>query len=76
MTNAPGPFVTIRPGGPLNAVVTIAANRKAGLLVAAEWKLNGEHRSASVALPSYAAARKLAHEWADLLVAGREPEPA
>ena len=74
MTNAPGPFVTIRPGGPFaDALVGVSVAGDGRLLVEASWKVNGESRSTSQTVDSYDAARKLAHEWADLLVIGREP---
>ena len=73
MTNAPGPFVTIRPGGPLSAGVTIAAFSNERLVVEASWKADGESRSTSRTVDSYDDARRLAHEWGDLLVIGREP---
>lgn len=76
MTNAAGPFVTIRPGGPLSSVVTIAALSNARLVVEASWKVNGESRSTSQTVDSYDDARRLAHEWGDLLIIGREPEEA
>jgi hypothetical protein len=74
MTNAPGPFLTLRPGGPFDdAFVGISVATAKRLLVEASWKVNGDARSASQILKSYDAARKLAHEWADVLVIGREP---
>jgi hypothetical protein len=77
MTSSAGPFVVIKPGGPLHGVVTISANTendKPPLVVDATWKpLDGDPRSASQTVAEYNAARKLAHEWADQLAAGREP---
>jgi hypothetical protein len=76
MTHSPGPFVTIRPGGPLQPVVTITAESQAVLSVEAEWNAEGDRRRASAILNGYSDARRLAHAWADLLVIGREPEAA
>jgi hypothetical protein len=74
MSSAPGPFLTIRPGGRFDDVlVAVSVAGDGRLLVAASWKVNGESRSTSQRVDSYDAARKLAHEWADLLVIGREP---
>jgi hypothetical protein len=77
MTSASGPFVSIKPGGPLQGIVTISANTETDsppLVVDATWKpLDGDRRSVSQTLDEYTAARKLAHEWADQLAAGHEP---
>jgi hypothetical protein len=75
MTSAPGPFLTIRAGGPFDGVVTImvAPDGADALLVEASWERDGEPRSASVTVTGYDAARSLAHEWADRLAAGRDP---
>ena len=74
MTSAPGPFLTLRPGGPFDDVlvgISVAGEKR--LLVEASWTANGDTRTASQTLDSYDDARRLAHEWADLLVIGREP---
>ena len=78
MTSAPGPFLTIRAAGPLRGVVTIAAAPDGAdtLMLEASWERDGEPRSASVTVTGYDAARSLAHEWADRLAAGNQPEPA
>ena len=77
MTSASGPFVSIKPGGPLQGIVTISANTETDsppLVVDATWKpLDGDRRSVSQPVDEYTAARRLAHEWADQLAAGREP---
>jgi hypothetical protein len=75
MTGAAGPFVVIKPGGPLRGVVTISvAEGKDLLVVDVTWKpLDGDPRSASQTVDGYKAARALAHRWADQLAAGREP---
>jgi hypothetical protein len=75
MTSATGPFVAIKPGGPLQGVVTISvAEGEHLLVVAATWKpFDGDPRSATQTVDGYHAARRLAHDWADELAAGREP---
>jgi hypothetical protein len=77
MTSSAGPFVTIKPGGPLHGVVTISVapdNAEHPLIVDATWKpLDSDPRSLSQPVDEYTAARKLAHQWADQLAAGREP---
>jgi hypothetical protein len=76
MTNAPGPFMTLRPGGPFDDVfVAISVAAETRLLVEASWNINGDPGSTSQTVDGYDAARRLAHAWADLLVIGREPEP-
>jgi hypothetical protein len=75
MTSAPGAFVTMRPGGPLDGSVAISAGGEGRLLVEATWKNGGEPRIVSRSIEGYEAARDLAHDWADKLAAGREPEP-
>jgi hypothetical protein len=75
MTRAPGPFLTLRPGGPFaDALVAVSVAFDESLLLEASWKVNREPRSAAETASSYDDARKLVHEWADLLVIGREPE--
>jgi hypothetical protein len=74
MTSAPGAFVTMRPGGPFDGSVAISVGSEGRLLVEATWKNDGEPRTASRSIEGYAAARDLAHDWADKLAAGREPE--
>ena len=77
MTSSAGPFVTIKPGGPLHGVVTISVtpdNAEHPLIVDATWKpLDSDPRSLSQPIDEYNAARKLAHEWADQLAAGHKP---
>ena len=79
MTSASGPFVSIKPGGPLQGIVTISANTETDsppLVVDATWKpLDGDPRSVSHTVDGYSTARRLAHEWADQLAAGHEPTP-
>jgi len=78
MISAPGPFVTIRAGGPFDgaAVRIIASSSEQGrLVVSAAWTRDGDPRSVSATIAGYAQARALAHAWADTLAAGQEPEP-
>ena len=76
MTSSRGPFLTLNAGGVLSGIVTITALPEPGahLVVDAHWRtIHGEPRTASAAIEGYNAARKLAHEWASKLAAGREP---
>jgi len=61
MTSASGPFVSIKPGGPLQGVVTISANTETDsppLVVDATWKpLDGDRRSLSQTVDEYNTAR-------------------
>ena len=61
----------------MQGVVTISANTETDsppLVVDATWKpLDGDRRSLSQTVDEYNTARKLAHEWADQLAAGRDP---
>ena len=76
-TDAAGPFVTIRTGGPLEGMVTFTAiaDGHGRTLVAAVWSEGGHPRSSSVEVESYDDARMLAQGWADRLASGSEPEP-
>jgi len=75
-TDAPGPFVTIRAGGPLEGVVTLTAidGGHGRTLVEAFWTEGGHARSDSVEVDSYDTARTVAHEVVDELAAGRAPD--
>jgi hypothetical protein len=77
MTSSAGPFVTIKPGGPLHGVVTISVapdTAEHPLIVDATWKpLDSDRRSVSQTVNEYNTARKLAHQWADQLAAGHGP---
>jgi hypothetical protein len=77
-TSAPGPFVTIRAGGPFDGVVTITAIAQGHgrTLVAATWTQDGHAHSDSVETETYADARIVAREAADDLAAGRAPSLA
>jgi hypothetical protein len=78
MTSSRGPFLTLNAGGTLGGIVTITALPEPGarLVVEANWKtIHGEPQTTSATIDGYNAARELAHEWADQLAAGREPEP-
>jgi hypothetical protein len=74
-TYASGPFLSIRTGGPFNGTVTITvvADGDGRVLVEAAWTREHEPQSASRIVAGYDAARTLAQQWADQLVAGTEP---
>ena len=74
-TDAPGPFVTIRPGGPLDGVVTITAVAEGHgrSLVGASWTQGGHTHSDSVEVETYEDARIIAREAADELASGHAP---
>ena len=75
-TFKPGPILTMRPGGSLDGVVTIAVTTEGSLQVEAAWKADGDPRSVLRSIDGQFTARTLAHEWADALAAGREPDAA
>ena len=77
-TKAPGPFVTIRTGGPLDATVTITAiadghgrNR-----VAASWRQDGQTITQQLEAATYRIARAIAHAAARQLSIGNDPHLA
>jgi hypothetical protein len=74
-TDAPGPVVAIRAGGPLEGVVTITAiaDGHGRTLVEAAWVEGGHARSDRVETESYEDARIIAREAADDLADGRAP---
>ena len=74
-TDAAGPFVTIRAGGPLEGIVTLTAIAEGHgrTSVEAVWTDGGISHSASAEVASYEDARTLAREAADALAAGRAP---
>jgi hypothetical protein len=74
-TSSPGPFLTITPGGPFEAVVTVAVAPAipGRLVVDASWRRDGERRNASLIIDGYTSASRLAHGWANLLAAGIDP---
>jgi hypothetical protein len=74
-TDAPGAFVTIRAGGPLDGVVTITAvaGGHGRTLVAATWTQGGHAHADSVETETYDDARIIAREATDDLAAGRAP---
>ena len=75
-TDAPGPFITIRAGGPLEGVVTISAiaDGHGRTLVEASWAQDGQPSSDSVEVETYDAARAIAHTIANQLAAGTPPD--
>jgi hypothetical protein len=77
-TNAPGPFVTIRAGGPLDGVVTITAidGGKGRTVVGASWTQDREGFSESLEAATYDMARAIANAAANQLAAGNRPKLA
>ncbi len=77
-TSAPAPFLTINPGGPLEAVVTISTviDGKGCVLTEAAWTRDGTPQSTAATVDGFTVARVLAHEWADGLAVGLEPSRA
>jgi hypothetical protein len=75
-TDAPGPFVTLRAGGPLDGVVTITAiaDGHGRTLVEAAWVQDGHAHSDSVEAETYESARVIAREAVDDLAAGPAPD--
>ena len=71
-TSAPGPYVTIRTGGPLGGRVTLTAADSGRVTVEASW--GGPHapRSVTVEKNTHAEADALGRTWAADLGAGRE----
>jgi len=77
-TDTPGPFVTIRTGGPLDGTVTITAveNGHGRNRVAASWRQHGEEVSQSLEAATYRIARSIAHAAARQLSIGNDPHLA
>ena len=77
-TRAPGPFVTIRAGGPLDGVVTITAIAGANgrSVVEAAWTQDGEAYSESLEAATYDIARAIANAAANQVAVGRRPNLA
>jgi metal-dependent amidase/aminoacylase/carboxypeptidase family protein len=77
-TNAPGPFVTIRAGGPLDGVVTITAiaGGNGRNLVRAAWTQDGQARSESLEAATSDMARAIANAAANQFAVGRRPHLA
>jgi hypothetical protein len=74
-TSAPGPYVTIRAGGPLDGLVTLTATGSDGrVIVEASWGMPHLRSSATAERVGHAAADELAQAWANELAAGREPQ--
>ena len=76
--SAPGPFVTIRTGGPFDAVVTMTAveNGEGHTRIAAAWTENGQSWSESLESASYRIARVIANAAANQLSLGNQPHLA
>ena len=77
-TDAPGPFVTIRAGGPLDGVVTITAvaGRSDRSLVEASWTQDGQRLSESLEAATYDIARAIANAAANQFAVGKPPKLA
>ncbi len=75
-TDAPGPFLTIRPGGPLDGVITITAiaGGHGRSLVGASWTQDGHRHSDAVEVETYEHARELANFIAKELAEGTPPD--
>ena len=73
--SAPGPFVTIRAGGPFDAVVTMTAveERHGHTRVAASWTEDGQSWSESLEAASYRIGRAIANAAANQLSLGNQP---
>jgi len=77
-TGEPGGYVTIRAGGPLEGVVTIAAvaGGHGRTVVIASWIRYGQTHWDTVEVESLEDARILARSIADRLAAGTPPDPS
>ena len=72
--SAPGAYVTIRPGGPLDGVVTLTrAGSEGRVIIDATWGSAFDWHSTRAERGGHAAADKLAQAWAEDLAAGRAP---
>ena len=78
LSSAPGQLVTIRAGGPLDGVVTIAAIAESGgrCRVEASWRQNGEACSESLEAATYDMARAIAQAAANQFAVGKRPKLA
>jgi hypothetical protein len=75
-SSAPGPYVTIRTGGPLNGLVTLIATGSEGrITVEASWGVPHLRTTATAERVGHAAAHELAQAWANERAVGREPQP-
>jgi hypothetical protein len=75
-TNAPGPFLTIRAGGPFDGVVTLTAipDGHGRTFLEVSWTQDGQACSESLEVPTLEAAHAMAHTVADELAAGTPPD--
>jgi hypothetical protein len=75
-TDAPGPFITLRAGGPFEGVITITsiADGHGRTIVDASWVQDGHAHSDSVVADTYEDARIIAREAADGLASGHAPD--
>jgi len=79
MTSSAGPFVTIKPGGPLHGVVTISVAPDTASTHSSSTR-RGNRSTATRApcrsrLTTTPPPEGSAHQWADQLAAGHEPTP-
>ena len=75
-SSAAGPYLTIRTGGPLDGLVTLTATGHDGrVIVGASWGVPHLRSTATAERVGHTAAHELAQAWANLLAAGREPQP-
>jgi len=73
-TSAPGPYVTIRTGGPLGGLVTLTAVRPEGrVIVEATWGTPHARSSITAERIGHGRADELAQQWANELAVGHEP---
>jgi hypothetical protein len=74
-SSAPGPYLTIRTGGPLDGLVTITATGSEGrVTIEATWGVPHLRSSVTAERVGHRAADGLAQAWANELAAGREPQ--
>jgi hypothetical protein len=72
-TSAPGPYVSIRTGGPLDGRVTLTAMDGGRIAVEASWGGPHARHSVTVERATHVEADAVARAWAADLVAGRSP---
>ena len=78
-STAPGPFVTIRTGGPFDAVVTMTAiddGHGHTTRVGATWTQDGQSWSESLEAATYRIAHAIAYAAAKQLSLGNQPHLA
>lgn len=76
-TSAPGPYVRIKTGGPLDGLVTLTATQSEGrVIVEASWGVPHLRTAITTERVGHGPANEVAQAWANELAAGREPETA